>query len=100
MLLVSRIHVVVEVIDHLRKLLLGLFVQVGHGDSGSQNGVVGMQSGHVGGGLGSQVVELDGADSLVDSGGNLEGDLDGIHVVGIKAVTQPLDTSSDFVDLD
>jgi hypothetical protein len=46
----------VQVVDDSRKGLLGLFVQVGNGDSGSENGVVGVLGGEVGSSLGSQIL--------------------------------------------
>lgn len=46
----------VQVVDDCREGLLGLFVQVGDGDSGSEDGVVGMLGGEVGSSLGGQVL--------------------------------------------
>jgi len=46
----------VQVVDDCREGLLGLFVQVGDGDSSSENGVIGMLGGEVGSSLGGQVL--------------------------------------------
>lgn len=37
----------IQITHDLRKLLLGLFVQIAHGDTGSKNGIIGMGDGHV-----------------------------------------------------
>ena len=47
--------------------LEGLLVEVGDGDPGGQDGVVGMLSGEVGGGLSGQCVKVRGLDTSVDS---------------------------------
>jgi len=46
-----------------------------------------------------QVVELDGSDTLVDTGNDLHGDCSGIDVLWVKAITEPRDTSCDLVEL-
>ena len=48
----------VQVVDNCRKGLLGLFVQVGDGDSGSENGVIGVLGREVRSSLGSEVLSL------------------------------------------
>jgi len=45
-----------------------------------------------------QVVELDGGNTLVDTGDDLHGDSGGVDMVRVKAVTQPRDTGSDLVE--
>lgn len=45
---VLGVDIVVEVGNDSRELLLGLLVKVRHGDTGSEDGVVGMRDGHVG----------------------------------------------------
>lgn len=55
----------IEVLDDGREDLLGLLVEVRDGDAGSEGGIIRVVGGQVGGGLGSQVVELDRSDPLV-----------------------------------
>lgn len=53
----------VQIVHDGREGLLGLLVQVGDGDSGSEDSVVWVFGGEVRGGLGCQVVQLDGGDT-------------------------------------
>lgn len=46
-----------------------------------------------------QIVQLDGAHTLVDTRDNLLCDGSSIDVLGVEAVTQPRDTGSDLVEL-
>ena len=46
----------VQVVDDRREGLLGLFVQIGDGDSGSENGVIGVLGGEVSSSLGGEVL--------------------------------------------
>lgn len=55
---------------------------------------------HVCSGLGSQVIELDGVDALVDTSNDLHGDSSSVDMVRIEAVTQPRHTGCDLVELD
>ena len=48
----------VQVVDDCREGLLGLFVQVGDGDSSSENGVIGVLGCEVGSSLGGEVLSL------------------------------------------
>lgn len=48
----------IQITYDLRKLLLGLFVQVAHGDTSSKNGIVGVSDGHVSSGFGCLFVYL------------------------------------------
>jgi hypothetical protein len=91
---------VVQIRDDSRELLLGLLVEVGHGDACSENGVVGVGGCHVCSSLGSQVIQLDCVDALVDTGNDLHGNSSSVDMVGVEAVTQPRDTSCDLVELD
>ena len=54
--------------------LLGLLVQVGDGDAGGQDSVVGVLGGHGGRGLGSQVVQLDRGHARVEAADHLQHD--------------------------
>lgn len=47
-----------------------------------------------------QVIELDGVDTLVDTGDDLLGNGGSIDVLGIEAVTEPRNTRRDLVELD
>ena len=76
-LIVLGIDVGVEIINDLRELLLGLFVQVRNGNTiklgpkaeerlpGSKNGIIWMLSCHVSSSLGSKVVKLNGSNTLI-----------------------------------
>lgn len=61
----GRVDVGIEVLDDGREDLLGLLVEVGDGDAGSEGSIIRVVGSQVGGGLGSQVVELDCSDTLV-----------------------------------
>ena len=47
------VDIIVEIANDERPLLLGLLVEVGHGDTGGEDGIIGVGDGHVGGSLGS-----------------------------------------------
>ena len=47
------VDIVVEFVDDERPLLLSLLVEVGHGDTGGEDSIVGVGDGHVGSSLGS-----------------------------------------------
>lgn len=116
-LVVLRVDIVVEVRDDHGELLLGLLVEVRHGDTSRQDGIVGVCHGHVRGSLGSlcskklalvgaeppgcpyQVIQLDGVDTLVDTRDDLLGDSSSIDMFRVEAVTQPRHTGSDLVEL-
>lgn len=59
-LIVFGINIVVEVGDDHGELLFCLLVEVGNGNTGSQDGVVRVCDGHVGGSLGSLELQLAG----------------------------------------
>jgi hypothetical protein len=61
--------------------------------------IVSLGANEVVGGFAYQVVQLDGAHTLVDTRDNLLGDSSCIDVFGVEPVTQPRDTSSDLVEL-
>ena len=62
------VHVFVHVRHHLGEELLGLFVQVGDSNPGSQDGVVWMLGGERGGSLSGERIELPGRDTGVHTG--------------------------------
>lgn len=117
---VLGVDIVVQVADDRRPLLLGLLVEVGDGDAGRENGVVWVGDGHVGRSLGSlfnfqsagegaempkqlgtyKIIKLDSRHTTVHARDDLLGNGDGVDVVGVEAVTQSRDTSSDLVELD
>ncbi|KAH0357813.1 hypothetical protein KCU83_g235, partial [Aureobasidium melanogenum] len=66
----------------------------------NEDGVVGVGGCHVCSSLGSQVIELDGVDALVDTSNHLHGDSSSVNMVRIEAVTQPRDAGCDLVELD
>lgn len=68
--------------NHTRELLLGLLVQVGDGQTGSQEGIVGVVSGHGGCRLRCQVIQLNSGYTTVDATDHLKRDahLDGNYI--------------------
>ncbi len=122
---VLGVDVVEQVVDHGRPLLLGLLVEVGHGDARREDGIVGVGDRHVGGRLGSllcrslagagggvaslgsggeggtyKVVKLYRRDAAVHAGDDLLGYGHGVDVVHVQAVAQPRDARRDLVELD
>lgn len=94
----------VEVADDLREDLLGLLVKIADRDTGCEDGVVGVGNGHVRSclcglegvsecseallGETYQVVEFNRSHTLVNTRNDLLGNGRGIHMVGIKPITQ------------
>ncbi len=50
---VLGVDIVIEVADHRRPLLLGLLMEIGHCNTSSEDGIVGMRDSHARRGLGS-----------------------------------------------
>ena len=108
------VDVVVEVLDDGGELLLRLLVEVGHSNTSSEDGIVGMGDCHVccslgrlgkvseainGGGESYQVVELDRGNTLVDTRDDFLCDSCGVDMFRIESVTQPRDAGCDLVEL-
>ena len=93
-----RIDVGVEVLHGLAEGLLGVLVQIAHGDAARELRVIRVFHRHGGGHLGGEVVELGGGDTVEDAVDHLEGDLGGIHD-GIQLVAQFLHPGGDLVEL-
>lgn len=64
----------VQVMDHLSKILLCVFVEVADRNTGCQDGIIGVLTAHVRSGLRSQLIELRGAHTLVDTSADLWGE--------------------------
>ena len=94
-----RIHIGVEVLHGLAEGLLGVLVQVAHGDAAGEQRIVRVLHRHGGGHLGGEVVQLRSGDTVEDAVDHLEGDLGGIHD-GIELVAELLHTGGDLVELD
>ncbi|KND96032.2 hypothetical protein QG37_07655 [Candidozyma auris] len=92
------VDVLPQDLGHSGESLGGSLVQVRHRYSGSQNRIVWVDGRHVGGGLSSQVVQLDGGNSLVDSRDHSSGDGNGIDMLRVQAVAQPSHSGGDFVE--
>jgi hypothetical protein len=71
MLLGVGVDVIVEVLHNGRELLLGLLVEVGDGNAGSQESIIWMLGGQVGSSLSGESVKVAGPHSLVDANYNL-----------------------------
>jgi hypothetical protein len=70
----SRNNVRIQVVNDGAEILLGLLVEIGDSDTGSQNSIVGVLGGKIGSRLGGKVVELDGRHAIVDTSNNFFGD--------------------------
>lgn len=66
-LFVDVLTIIVQILNYLTEGLLCLLVQVGDCDSSSQDSIIRMSGGLVSSSLCSQVVQLYGGDSFVDS---------------------------------
>lgn len=68
------INVVVEAFNDSRELLRSFLLQIADGDASGQDGIVGVLSGQVGSGLGSQVIKFNGSDTGIDTGNDFLSD--------------------------
>eukprot|EP00955_Chlamydomonas_euryale_P118129 366520-Chlamydomonas_euryale.AAC.5 len=87
-------------LHRLRETFERVLVQVGCGNARSENGVVGMRGRQRGSRLRSKLVQLAGADALVDAAGDLLGHQDGVAKVGVEAIAQLADACSNLVEMD
>ena len=106
------VDVVEQIGSNGRELFLCLLVKIRNGDTGGQLGIVGMLGREVGRGFGSQIVEFDGCDALVDAlddlaskyyvnsdkGAHLLGNHSRIDVVHIQSVAELVDTRGDLIE--
>ncbi|KAH3677659.1 hypothetical protein OGATHE_000313 [Ogataea polymorpha] len=99
-LAILGVDIVVQLVNDLGKLFGGLLVQVGNGYSGGQGGVVGMDRGHVSGGLGCKVIQLDGGDAMIDTRDDSLGNGNGLDVLWVEAVAQSRHSGGDLVESD
>lgn len=118
----------IQITYDLRKLLLGLFVQVAHGDTSSKNSIVGVSDGHVSSGFGclfvylfyslalhkeffpmmqrddcprtNQVIQLDCGDPLVYPRDDLLRNGRCVYMIAVQSVTKSRHTGSDLIKLD
>ena len=95
-----RVHVRVQVLHNLAKVLLGLFVQVTDGDTRRKHSVVGVGGGFVGSSLGSEIIELHGRNTLIDTINDLASDLDRVHVIHVETVAKLSHPGSHLVEFD
>ena len=72
-------------------------MQVGHGDARGEASGVGVLRREERGSLGSEVVELDGGDAVVDAGHHLLRDHHRIDVLWVEAIAELLDARGDLV---
>lgn len=86
MFTVTWVNLVVQILNHMTKLLLGLLVQVGDRDPSGQHGIVWVSSSLVRCSLSGQVVQFHGGYTIVDPLNDPAGNLDGVDVVGIEPV--------------
>lgn len=113
----------IQITYDLGELLLGLFVQVAHGNTGSKNGIVGMGDGHVSGSFSclfvysiflsaqfrnkhilrplstNQVIQLNSSNPLVHPRNNLLSDGCSIYMLAVQPVTKTGNTGSDLIEL-
>lgn len=73
-------------------------MEVAHGDARGQQGVVGVDGGHGGGGFSREVVEFHGRHAVVETHDDLFGDLDEVDVVGVEVVGEFAQPRRDFVE--
>src|SRR5690606_23480327 len=84
-----RIDVFVEVLHGLAEGLLGVLVEVAHGDTAGELRIVRVAHRHGGGDLGGEVVQDGGGDAVVDAIDHFQGDLGGVHD-GVQPVAELL----------
>lgn len=113
---VSGVNIVIEIADNGRPLLLGLLVKIGNGDTGGEDGIIGVGNGHVRSCLSSleqrlvcyfrevtkssyKIVKLNSGHTTIDTRYDLHGDGNGVNMLRVEAVTQPGDTGCDLVEL-
>ena len=91
------VYVGVEPLHGIGKRLAGGFVQVADGNAGRQPGVVGVGSGKRSGCFGRQVVQLNGGNTIVNTGNHLFGNIYRIYIAGVEAVAEFLDAGGNLV---
>ena len=80
------VFIVVQFFDRARKRFIGLFMEVGNGNPGRQNGVIRMFGGHRSSCFGRQIVELCRFNAVVEAADNFYGDFDGLYISWIEAI--------------
>lgn len=102
----------IQVGDDGTKVLLGLLVEVGNGNAGSENSIIGMLCSEICSGFRRKIVEFYGRDAVVDTSDDLFGDpgrvdenlvdywgeslLDRLYVIWIEAVAELSNAGSDL----
>ncbi len=92
------VYVVIEIVYNLGEGLVGLFVQVAHGNTRGKQGIVRVNGGHGSGCFSRQVVEFDGGHAVVKSHDDLLGDFDKVDVIGIETIRHFAEARRDLVE--
>lgn len=91
------VDVLMKHLHDIREHLGGLLVQVGHTDSGSQSGKIRVASGARGSSLSSKLIQLEGGHARIQTRDDLLRNDGSIHMDGIQAIAQLVDSGGDFV---
>lgn len=87
-------------IDRLRERLIGVLVEVRHGDPRREERVIRVDSGHGGRGLCREVVKLGRGHAVIKALDDLHRDLDDVDKTGVKPVGEFFDPRGDLVERD